>query len=214
MRAKYVIFDLDDTLIQEIDFLKSAYQEIALFLEPSQYLSLFANMLQSYQAGKNVFKELVAQYPHTTIEELLTLYRQHKPKLKLNEGAIEVLDWCKEKGYQLGLLTDGRSITQRNKINAVGIAHYFNTIIISEEFGSSKPDPRNFQVFVDYKITEYVYIADNPKKDFITPNDMGWTTICLLDSGRNIHRQNFSLQPRFLPNYTISNLMELKNLIE
>lgn len=33
----------------------------------------------------------------------------------------------------------------------------------------------------------FIYVGDNVKKDFITPNALGWKTICIKDDGRNIH---------------------------
>ena len=35
----------------------------------------------------------------------------------------------------------------------------------------------------------YVYIGDNPRKDFIAPNRLGWLTLGLVDCGANIHPQ-------------------------
>jgi putative hydrolase of the HAD superfamily len=55
----------------------------------------------------------------------------------------------------------------------------------------------------------YIYIADNPKKDFITPNKLGWTSICLLDKGQNVHSQNFDLPKVFLPQFFINSFQEI-----
>ena len=46
----------------------------------------------------------------------------------------------------------------------------------------------------------------------ITPNKLGWKTICLLDDGRNIHRQDFSCPEEYLPNVKIHTLKELLSL--
>ena len=90
----------------------------------------------------------------------------------------------------------------------------FDKIIISEELGSSKPDERNFTFFLEEQACEYFYIADNVKKDFITPNKLGWTTVCLLDSGKNIHPQNFNISEEYLPKFRINKIIELKILIQ
>ncbi|WP_368336625.1 hypothetical protein [Parabacteroides merdae] len=63
-----------------------------------------------------------------------------------------------------------------------------------------------------YADAEFVYIGDNLRKDFITPNKLGWKTICLLDDGRNIHRQDFSCPEEYLPNVKIHTLKELLSL--
>ncbi|MEM9143332.1 MAG: hypothetical protein AAGA86_10125 [Bacteroidota bacterium] len=74
------------------------------------------------------------------------------------------------------------------KINALGLSGIVDTIVVSEEIGSEKPDERNFKViehtFPNYN---YVYIADNLRKDFISPNQLGWNSIGLIDNGLNMH---------------------------
>jgi putative hydrolase of the HAD superfamily len=146
-------------------------------------------------------------------EKLLQFYRMHFPTLVLNDGAAEVLTQIKSRGYFLGLITDGRSITQRNKLKSLGIESLFDKIIISEEFGTTKPNSTNYEVFVQHDIIEYFYIGDNVKKDFVTPNKLGWTTVCLKDKGSNIHPQSFDYPREQLPKHIINNMLDLKNFI-
>ena len=209
MKSKYIIFDLDDTLVYEIDFLKSAYIEIAGTLEPERSRALCEEMFKLYEKKENVFDVLHQRYPNYSKENLLNIYINHFPVLILNDGAANVFKYCKDKGYKIGLISDGRSITQRNKLKSVKIENVFDKIVISEEFGSTKPNLENYKVFVTDNETECYYIADNPQKDFITPNKLGWTTICLLDNGKNIHSQNFDIDIDYLPKIKISNLKEL-----
>lgn len=213
MKTKYIIFDLDDTLIYEIDFLKSAYKEIAEKLDKRNQQILFQKMLLLYEEGENVFKFLTKTYSKFTKYQLLLIYRNHFPIIKLNEGALELLNVCKSKGYKLGLITDGRSVTQRNKLKALEIEELFDKIIISEEFGSTKPDDRNFNVFIQDEISEYFYIADNPIKDFVIPNRYGWTSICLKDKGYNVHLQQFDKAAEFKPKICVETLKEVIGLI-
>jgi putative hydrolase of the HAD superfamily len=55
-------------------------------------------------------------------------------------------------------------------------------------------------------------VADNVSKDFIAPNIMGWQTICLIDNGKNIHKQQFEISAYFTL-FKIQNLVEIVNLI-
>lgn len=209
MKTKYIVFDLDDTLTYEIDFLKSAYTEIAIFLDEHNQEALFEIMFSKYEKGENVFDFLTQEYSKFSKDQLLHLYRNHFPNIALIEGAGDVLKEVKAKGYKLGLITDGRSVTQRNKLKALKIEDLFDRIIISEEFGSSKPDERNYTSFISSEIDEYFYIADNPKKDFVTPNRLGWTSVCLLEGGHNIHTQEFTFTTEYLPKLKIKNISEL-----
>ena len=116
MKNNYVVFDLDDTLYSEIDFLKSAYNYIATHIDPLNAGNLYSKMLSLYNDKQNVFKFLSEIYPEYNVGILLDLYRNHIPNINLKKGAVDLLNQCVLKGCKLGLLTDGRSITQRNKI--------------------------------------------------------------------------------------------------
>ena len=215
---KVIVFDLDDTLYKEIDYLKSAYKEIATFLQIEfNKPDSFDFMIHIYEEGKNVFKELNAYYTLTIpIDIYLKIYRNHFPYLSLNEDAIKTLIQLKHQGYIIGLISDGRSVTQKNKIEALGLKKYLdkNLIVISEEFGYTKPDIRNYlYIQTAFPKSEYYYIGDNPKKDFIAPNSLGWETICLLDNGLNIHKQDFNIQEEYQPKYKVKALNEIIYLI-
>lgn len=204
-----VVFDLDDTLYKEIDYLKSAYYEIAKSLENNTFVRLYHTMLKMYMDGKNVFGALESKYDIRS-SDLLRIYRNHKPTLNLQDEAKSVLIFLKNRNYIIGLITDGRSNTQRNKLDALGITDLFDHILISEETGVDKTNPQSFRYFHDRYIGgRFLYIGDNTRKDFYYPNKLGWETICLLDSGGNIHQQDFSLESGYLPMYKISSLPEL-----
>lgn len=59
----------------------------------------------------------------------------------------------------------------------------------------------------------FYYVGDNTEKDFLAPNDLGWTTVCLLDDGRNIHKQDFVVVDGYLAKYKIKNIVELLKVI-
>ncbi|OEK08590.1 hypothetical protein A8C32_03835 [Flavivirga aquatica] len=216
---KVVIFDLDDTLYNEVDFLKSAFKDISFKLSAQIHgdqTAIYNDMLDFYIARKNVFKLIIEKYHCPfSVDQLLNLYRTHKPELFLKPENTQVLDYLKKNKVSLGLLTDGRSIEQRNKIKAMKLDVYFSEIIISEEFGSEKPNIENYKYFEKtFKEGKYFYIGDNLKKDFITPNKLGWTTVCLLNKGLNIHSQNFNIPFEYLPNHKINSLKEIMNIIQ
>ena len=214
MNKPVIVFDLDDTLIYEIDYLKSAYYEIAGLIDEDNNEYIFDKMLSNYFKGLNVFEEIIAEFPKMTLEDLLKIYRSHIPNLKLRSYSLEILNYLKDKKCIIGLITDGRSITQRNKLKATKIEDYFDLIIISEEFGSEKPNVENYNAFNNFKTDKYYYIADNTKKDFIAPNKLNWETICLLDTeNQNIHKQNFNISEEYLPKYKIDSLNEIKNIL-
>ena len=185
-----VVFDLDDTLYNELDYLKSAYREIAKFLDASDWKALYSKMFSMYRSNNNVFEFLSEDFK-VDISKLLEIYLNHKPEIQLFEGVLSVFNAIKSKNGKIAMITDGRSKTQRAKISSLGITEYFEEIIISDEIGSEKPNVSNFKAIEkSVEGSLYYYIADSLKKDFIAPNLLGWKSIALIDNGKNIHYES------------------------
>ncbi len=196
----------------EIEYLESAYHEIAGLLDENNQEKLYHDMMSWYHESKDVFELLEEKYSHAKID-LLHIYRNHFPTIKIAEDVKYTLDYIQEKSYKMGLISDGRSITQRNKLKALDIEDIFEKVIISEEFGSTKPNPENYKVFMEEENIEYFYIGDNTKKDFIAPNNLGWITIALKDTGRNIHKQDFNWSEEHKPQFIVENIKDIINYI-
>ncbi|MBC7830311.1 MAG: HAD family hydrolase [Chitinophagaceae bacterium] len=208
----FFIFDLDDTLFSELDFLKSAYSNISSKLAVTLNLDIYEQMMNKYQNKENVFEWLIEKYqslaPFLTFKWLLKEYREHLPDIRLNEDASAFIQTAYSLNIPMGVITDGRSITQRNKLKALNIAGYFQDIIISEEFGSEKPDERNYLYFQNkYNGMNFHFFGDNTSKDFIVPAKLGWTTICLKNTGNNIHAQSLISEP--IPDHVVSSFGEI-----
>lgn len=204
--SKIFVFDLDDTLYSERDFEKSGIEFVFNYfkinhIELETILNNRKNWIEQIIDGSN---------NQITMQEVLDIYRNHFPAIQLYKDSKVFLEKLISQGNEMSLITDGRSITQRNKLRALGIESYFKNIIISEEVNSEKPSEYNFRIVMNYKHAKsYIYISDNPNKDFITPNKLGWTSICLLDRGQNVHKQNFNLSSDFLPHYSINSFEEI-----
>lgn len=213
MSSNTIVFDLDDTLVPEIAYLKSAFREIAKFVDGGNEL-LFDEMFDWYQNKENVFTKLGDRYINAELSLLKNMYRNHFPDFESLWECRQMLANLKNDGHLLGLITDGFSVTQRNKIRALNIEDLFDQIVISEEFGSEKPHEKNYCVFHKFNTDNYMYVADNVSKDFITPNRLGWTTVCLLNQGSNIHSQDFDKDSIYLPQHKIKSLMDLNTIIK
>lgn len=219
---KVVCFDLDDTLYKEIDYLKSAYREIVGYAvghccgSPDSSMTLGAKaydtMLVAYQHGENAFESLNTFLGiDLPISEYLQIYRTHKPKISLSKEVVQALNSLKADDCVIGLISDGRSVQQRKKIEALELNQWIanEDIVISEEFGSEKPTLANYEYYMKRypSCNDFTYVGDNLQKDFIAPNALGWTTICLQDDGRNIHKQNIgTLEVRYHPKLWFDNL--------
>lgn len=182
-----IVFDLDDTLYNEMEYLRSAYSEIAKSLDSENWRPLFARMYSLFRSAADVF-EFVSTTYQVDKSELLNTYRTHTPTLHLFDGVLETMTQIKAKKGKIGIITDGRKTTQRAKLKALGITDRMDKIVISEEVGSEKPDERNYRSIEEaFPNCTYLYMADNLRKDFIAPNKLGWKTLGLIDNGLNMH---------------------------
>eukprot|EP01133_Synstelium_polycarpum_P004770 gene4770-5557_t len=176
---------------------------------------LMNQMLLKYKAGENVFQWLVEEGISTsalTIGDLLLKYREHQPNIVLRTGVKEVFDAILRREGLIGVLTDGRSISQRNKIKSLGIETYLSRVVISEEFGSEKPEISNYLAFHDLA-EQRIYFGDNITKDFVSPNRLGWNTIFVDGDERKIYRHNnATIDSRFLAKSVIKDFTELNIL--
>jgi putative hydrolase of the HAD superfamily len=197
-----VVFDLDDTLFDEIDFCRSGFraaaQLIATLSDRYSPDEAFAALWDSFITGDcgSTFNVALAKLgipcDAPLIHRLVEIYRTHTPTLTLPPESRAVLDELKGR-YTLALLTDGFLPTQRLKVQALGIEHYFRAIVYTEELGREcwKPSPRGFEKLVEMlhaRPEQMVYVADNETKDFIAPNRLGLLTVQLLRSS-GLYRQ-------------------------
>lgn len=170
---KAVIFDVDNTLINR----KEAFLRLCDYLidkyagdypyqgsreELVDYLvEIDAN---GYGGIRNVVMKLgkVWKLP-LSVEELVEERNEVFGKLTIPFPEMhEVLDTLKGK-YKLGVITNGYSRVQREKIQTVGIEDYFDDIIVSGEEEFEKPDPRIFLKSCEnlgVKPEEAVYVGD------------------------------------------------------
>lgn len=91
-------------------------------------------------------------------------------------GAIETLEWLRESGVRLGMMTNGAGAAQRAKIERFALAGHFEHIIIEGEFGVGKPDPRVYHTLLrklDATAINTWAIGDNLKMDVYGAMDIG-----------------------------------------
>jgi len=188
MRA--ALFDLDDTLYSEIEFVKSGFRTVARYVSSRYHFNkdlLFTQMLDILQRegrGK-VFDSLLYSlgiYTEEKVRLLVYLYRSHCPTIHLYEDVLPTLDHLRCYGMRLGIVTDGMASVQRNKIVALGLESFFDAIVCTDELGRQcwKPSAGPYKVALDlFQVSpsEAVYVGDDPSKDFLGPNSIGMLTI-------------------------------------
>ncbi len=193
-----VIFDLDDTLYPEREYAFSGFQAVAtafqdILGDQREAATAMRRLFDSQDRGR-VFDALLAERSlgddPRTVAGMIEAYRTHRPTITLHADADRALT-CLRRRFKLGLITDGPSVSQRAKIDALNLRPRLDQIIITSELGAgggqvqdvaeyAKPHPRAFEDIakrLGVEAQACVYVADNPSKDFIAPSALGWTTI-------------------------------------
>lgn len=190
-----IVCDLDDTLYLERDYVASGFRAVGEWAEMQLSLPEFGKVAwQLFEAGhrERIFnlalQELGADEDSRLIEQMVSVYRGHEPTIKLQDDVSRFLAGASALGG-LALVTDGFREAQQNKIAALNLEQLgFSPVVVTDIWGREfwKPHPRAFR-WVDEcfqcSSCNFVYIADNATKDFLAPNQLGWTTVQISRTG-------------------------------
>ena len=183
-----LVFDLDDTLYDELTFVKSGFHVVANYIEQSygiKKMQCMESMLYSLQVSRNnIFNNMLSHfdiYTKNTLSKCISLYRHHQPQIRLYPEVEKGIPSLHKK-YPLYIVTDGNKMVQRNKISTLGLKEYAKHLFITHRYGlkHSKPSPYCFlQIQKREKVPceQIVYIGDNPRKDFVGIKPLGFKTI-------------------------------------
>lgn len=210
------IFDLDETLYNEKDFVISGLNAVAKAVSADgdeiqeKAFGMMLNHLSLHGRG-TVFQKLLSEIPDIkySVDQLLNIYRTHDTDLNLYADAKELLiDLKVERKY---LVTDGNRDTQRSKIAALKIDSLFNGIYVTDEHGegAAKPGTKCFEMIKEKESCrwdEMVYVGDDPNKDFISLKARGALTI-RVNRGRF---RDFYLDKEHEAEITVSDLRNLQ----
>ncbi|HHV27336.1 MAG TPA: HAD-IA family hydrolase [Tissierellia bacterium] len=219
---KVVLFDLDDTLYNEREFVYCGFKEVSKYLSDKYQVScesLYSCILNIFKIkgrGK-IFNFLCEKYDFKEdIDELVRIYRYNEGEINLYKDANYVLENFKGK-YKLGLITDGYKGTQWNKIKSLDIEKYMDKVIVTDDYGKDywKPSIKPFQIMLEdfnIKPKECVYVGDNPNKDFIPCKKLGINSVRII---RPIgDHMNTFLDKDYEADFNIKSLLELENIFK
>ncbi|MFC4322625.1 HAD family hydrolase [Litchfieldia salsa] len=221
---KAVIFDLDDTLISEKEYIKSGYRHIAQIIS-NRYnkdtIELYELLMKLFKdSPRNVFNRLLdtlgISYTKKNIIELVEEYRNHLPDIEFFNDVLPCFELLNSKKIKTGVITDGYANAQQQKLNSVKANKYFDEIIVTDELGKQywKPHPKAFEIMKDklnVEFNEMVYIGDNPEKDFYISCVYPIRTIRIHRDG--IYKNSLYLK-NIKENYSIQSLNELNLIVE
>lgn len=115
--------------------------------------------------------------------------RERRRRQTVFPEAEAVLDGLRKR-YRLGLITNGASCLQREKLDASGLGSYFETVIVSGEVGVGKPDARIFTLALErlnVPAHEAVMVGDNPVRDIAGAHNARLWAVWVNRDGRVLH---------------------------
>jgi FMN phosphatase YigB (HAD superfamily) len=217
-----LIFDMDDTLYPEVDFIYSGYRAVAERVWNDLRVDIESELRRRFTANQRgdlistVFCDLGIDVGEEYVANILVpVYREHTPKILPFVEVESVLSELCKKGYRLGLLSDGLAVVQRRKFDALGLAQYFEKIIFTDELGRDawKPSEKGFIHLLnslEVEAVNTIYIADNPLKDFFGANALGMKTVRIIRPGA-IYEKALPPSLAYKPQRVIYTLSELLN---
>jgi putative hydrolase of the HAD superfamily len=221
---RVIVFDLDDTLFPEWQYVLSGFKAVDEHLcaigkcQRAQFYTVAKAFFDEGSRG-NIFDLALTKLglgaDKDAVAELVRVYREHKPALTIHEDARWAIDYFRERNHVLGLISDGYLVAQQNKFEALRIAERFAAIVFSDQLGRDawKPSPLPYQKVMEQipgPPSDFVYVADNPRKDFITARKLGWSTIHIDRAGGVYHNIEAALE--YQADRRITSLFELEQL--
>jgi putative hydrolase of the HAD superfamily len=212
-----LVFDMDDTLYDELTFVRSGFGAVADLLAPVCGASRAALLRQALaildrEGRGRVFDELLRAHGRPSrwlVERCVRTYRTHAPRIALWPEAARCLR--RHVHLPLYVVTDGNPVAQANKARSLGLYDSTRRVLLTHRFGlrHAKPSPYCFQRIAAWERVrpeQVVYVGDDPAKDFVGIRRLGFRTIRVLTG----QHAGVKAKPGYDAERTIGSLAELE----
>ncbi|QQK77388.1 HAD family hydrolase [Salicibibacter cibarius] len=197
-----IFFDIDETLLDHgyaenrgaLDF----YHQHSYFLnltakdflikwgESSKaYFQKFLNNEMSFEDQRRMrIKDLFGEnLTDTQADQMFSIYLElYKKNWKVFDDVNPGLQDLKQKGYKLGIISNGNYTQQTEKLEKTGVDNYFSHIFTSSEIGVAKPDTKIFLEAcyqANCEVDKCYYVGDRLKTDAVASISAGMKGIWL-----------------------------------
>ncbi len=218
-----LVFDLDDTLYPEIEFVRGGYWAVARHVASRTRWTedaVFRRLMTVFntQGRAMVLSTVIDEFAgtSTSIDELVDVYRRHMPSIRLFDGYEDFLKRLHH-DLKLGVLTDGLPEVQRRKVEALRLKEMVDAVIYTWDYGPEleKPHPQGFERItraLDVSPAESVFIGDNPLKDGQGARNAGMRFIQVFHEDTKSRSNGDSTEAK--SDGTVRNLLELPCILQ
>ena len=220
-----IYFDLDNTLL---DFTKSEHKAITALLKlynlphddktAKLYSEINASFWKAFELGK-IKKEEIFSGRFLKLLRVLGEERDAKAMgedyfnflsegYDVVDGAFEILEYLRDKGYKIYATTNGVAFTQYKRIKNSGLEPLFDGVFVSEDAGHQKPEKEYFDYVIDNtdekNRNNILVIGDSQSSDILGAINSGLDS-CWYNpnDGKN----------QYTSTYIINNLFDLKKIL-
>jgi len=227
VKVRTAFFDIDDTLFDSTRLARiSRINAIKAMIECGLPLT---DVMTGYNLLMKIVKKYGSNYEHhfDRLLEILGckwnakiiaagIVAYHDTKLaylKPEPDVVPTLIALRDRGYKLGIISNGRSIKQWEKLIRLKLHHFFHTVVISENVGSEKPDTKIFRTALEQlgvEPEEAIYVGDHIETDILGANRAGLISVRII---KRKQENKQSLRGELQPKYTIRRFQELLKIL-
>ncbi len=237
-KYSHLFFDLDNTLwdfsANSYDAMKSAFTRVDWQLSKTEFDLFFyaysennRMLWDEYRKGNVLKKELVSLRFQKTFDELRIkgidplemndIYLEEMPRqTRLVNGAESVLEYLKNRGYEMFIITNGFTQVQHKKLESAGIRKYFKKVFISEEILAPKPAREIFEYALksaNAPKVRSIMIGDDYESDIRGALDFGIDAVYInshKDNNNSLFSEGFNFRNLL---FRINSLSEIPEIV-
>lgn len=210
-----LISDLDSTLYDEIDYVKSGFRSVAARLgelNNTDKEGIYSELTEIFMNGRrtDTFQEYIKAngLQERILDEIVSVYRNHRPAIILGSDKMEILRRIKSEGIKIAVITNGDVDRQEMKIDVLGLKGVLDYYVITGKYSKSrefwKPNPRGYEEILR-KLNcipgNTIFVGDNPEIDFEYPLKSGMVTLCT-DEYRHISTGDLDTNIKIIHNFS------------
>lgn len=217
---KAVLFDVDDTLYDQVVPFEQAYKAVfgntydiscqALFTASRKYSDMVFEKSQNHEISMDemyiyrislAFRDFGISITEKQALEFQELYGSSQKQISLTNPVKNLLRLLKKSDIRLGIITNGPSDHQRAKVKSLHLNYWIKSeaVFISGDYDFSKPDIRMFEraeMTLGFEKNELWYVGDSYANDVIGAKQAGWH--CIWFNRRKHERPQTDINPNFI----------------